>query len=447
MLQVLLLSVGIFMEIANAVCGPTCIHRRKPAGPYCVKWKLASSVMDDKCVFNCGEPMKAPNTGIEIVEGTLKGRVAPKTVFARETGDAVSFPDMTHMALDGEAVDTFVDKANVADKEALVRLDNCGAEYRFIAEIKLKGDANPFPHFKSTPDNTKVTTLDEKRDYDTESLMRSRRLPHGRNDHAAKTTDTELKQYPYNAVGLLWVVDTSCTMTLIGPKHGVTAAHCVFAIHTKNWRDIASLKFFPGSSNHWGYREDTSSRHLAASPCGTRQNLCYQVRSVTIPMKFVQALGRGHTGEYNDWAIVELERETNHGHLAFGEYTPPSATVAASWAAQSAGYPRGGVPFWQYKIPFPIYKKTGNAVIDSVTKHKVIGNPTDKYYPGQSGSSIWRADDKVIEAIFFGLLTTDDIDKNEADAGKIFEAAGIVDKKKYRIWCGLLGNSGQPLCT
>lgn len=410
---------------------------------------MASALASDRCLWYCGEHLLGANTGVGFAAGTLSGRVAPKTAVDDE-GVPTAFTNFNHMNLDSETLTHFIAREN-ADKVALLRLDNCGAEYRWIAEITQKGDANPFKTFKSTADASKTNTLDTTREYAEAELQRSTETAAlaqrtGKPDRAVKTPDDELKKYPYNAVGLLWLDDTSCTMTLIGPKHGVTAAHCVFNTATSNWRDVATLKFFPGSSNHWGWKSSTSDRNLAGAACEGGQDLCYLLRSVTIPARFVRALELGHSGEYHDWAIVELQRATNHGHMAFGEYVAPTPDTASTWTAASAGYPRGLVNFWQYKLPYPIYKKTDQPAIDSVTKYKVIGNPTDKYYVGQSGSSIWRASDKVIEAIFFGLLTTDDIAKNEADTAKPFEAAGIVDKKKYRIWCSLLGGSGATLC-
>eukprot|EP01084_Bolivina_argentea_P109240 195234_1 len=419
----------------------SCIHKRNPPTK-CSKWKMKTALASTDCVWNCGEPFVAPNTGVVIVQDTIQGRETPKA------GDGPK-PNWNHYtdALAGDTLAAFLDKENNGDKLAVLRADQCGAEYRYILHIDKKAEHNPFKGFVSKEDK-KATSLDTTRDYATSQIEASRRtgLPKQR-DQATKTSDSDLKAWPYNTVGLIWVGDTTGSMTLIAPNFGVTAAHVLFDQFNKVWHDISNMKFFPGSSNHWGNMGDTQNRHLAGAACGDGQDLCYQIRSITIPLKVIDNFVNQRTSEYNDWAIVELKRDTNHGYMKFGEFTHPIDGSAATWTLQSAGYPRGLINYWQWRIPFPIYKKTESQTVDSVTSNKAVCDPIYRYYRGQSGSSVWRTDDEVIEAIFFGLLQNDNIPKNAAQSTKTNECAGIIDKKKYRMWCALLGANAANLCT
>jgi glutamyl endopeptidase len=51
-------------------------------------------------------------------------------------------------------------------------------------------------------------------------------------------------EFPFRAVGRISMADSSCTGTLIGPRHVLTAGHCVYNIDTDQWYE--GLEFTPG---------------------------------------------------------------------------------------------------------------------------------------------------------------------------------------------------------
>lgn len=55
---------------------------------------------------------------------------------------------------------------------------------------------------------------------------------------------TDASEYPARTIGLL---ASGCTATLIGPKHIITAGHCVYDVDKAEW--LNDLRFFPGRTS------------------------------------------------------------------------------------------------------------------------------------------------------------------------------------------------------
>lgn len=132
-------------------------------------------------------------------------------------------------------------------------------------------------------------------------------------DERRQITATEL--YPYRTVGLITFDGGICTGTLIGPRHVLTAGHCVYDIQNNRW--YRNLKFSPGQNG-------------AARPFGT------------LPVKktlVTKAWTRQHRRSF-DFAMVILDQNIGEhvGWMGFIEFDPNARDSVIN------GYP-GDKPF------------------------------------------------------------------------------------------------------
>ena len=139
-------------------------------------------------------------------------------------------------------------------------------------------------------------------------------------DDRARVADTT--KIPYRMIGQ---IATGCTGTLVGPRHVITAAHCVYSLDEKAW--LQDLQFSPGlNGNYAPYGTINWTRAFA--PAGyTEQGLDeYDIAMIILDRDIGNELG---------WLPVRWEDP-------FGKYT-----------VNISGYPGdlGGVTNWASSCP------------------------------------------------------------------------------------------------
>jgi len=133
--------------------------------------------------------------------------------------------------------------------------------------------------------------------------------------------------FPYRAIGR---IGTGCTGTLIGPRHILTAGHCVYNIKTNSW--YSNLSFSPGQNGTYRpYGNIGWSRVLSVKGWTSSHSKSYDYAMIVLNKNIGYTTGWVGYGYKNGWWTMNVNVSGYPSDKPWGtmwrEYCPMSTMV------------------------------------------------------------------------------------------------------------------------
>ncbi len=141
------------------------------------------------------------------------------------------------------------------------------------------------------------------------------------NDHDSRINLTSTTSYPYRTIGTLYDGGGDCTGSLVGPRHILTAAHCIYNRESETW---SYINFKPGRNGE------------GSAPYGAFSPIWYWVPQQYIDEPFIGGAADGHANNRYDIAVIVLE----DSFWSWMGYVALSGNVLDTKTLFMRGYPR-----------------------------------------------------------------------------------------------------------